>query len=98
MLARNLGTTILNSFTIVPVSHFKCCETLFALLKCDDNKLIVETSFSHVIPAFRDSLLCRENPFLGTETEESLGAVPGIHFVLPMQVHQQQDPSCQTSD
>lgn len=40
----------------------------------------------------------QREPFLGIEKEESLGAVPGIHFVLPMQVRQQQDPSCQTSD
>lgn len=73
MLAGNLGTTIVNSLTVVPVSHFECCETLFALLRCDDNKLIVEISFSRVISAFRDLSVQRElcSPHAGSPTSRS---------------------------
>jgi len=48
-----------NSRTVVPVSLFNCCETLFALLRYGDSKLIAETSFLHVIPAFRDPAVQR---------------------------------------
>lgn len=77
-----------NSLTVVPVSHFKCCEIL-ALLRYGDSKLNVETSFSHIIPAFRD-LSMQKVPISRDTDIRKPGISPRKPLGHPMQVHQHQ--------
>lgn len=57
---RQLLSTATVIHSVVPVSPSKSYETLFALLKYGDSELIAETSFPHVIPAFRDPFMQRQ--------------------------------------